>query len=73
MKVELSKDECVNVADFIEIHLLDVIRRDTDIDNLKWVESILSAKAKFEKAVDEVAHELTVTGDLNEKMEDDLK
>ena len=52
MKVELTKDECVNVADFIEIHLLDAIRRDADIDNLKWVESILNAKAKFEKAGD---------------------
>ena len=52
MKVDLTKDECVNMADFIEVHLLDVIRRDPDIDNLKWVESMISAKAKLEKAVD---------------------
>lgn len=27
----------------------------------------------FDQAIDEFAHELTVTGDLNKKMEDDLK
>ena len=53
MKVELTKDQCVNIADFIDVHLLDAIRRDADIDNLAWVESLILAKKALEKAVDE--------------------
>jgi hypothetical protein len=44
MKVELSKDQCRNLAEFIDIHLLDAIRSDPDIDNLRWVESMILAK-----------------------------
>lgn len=53
MKVELTKAQCVAIADLIDVHLLDIIRNDTDIDNLAWVESVLSAKREMEKAVDE--------------------
>lgn len=53
MKVELTKDQCRNVADFIDIHLLDAIRKDEDIDNLAWVESLILAKNAMEKTVDE--------------------
>lgn len=53
MKVELSKDQCRNLAEFIDIHLLDAIRSDPDIDNLRWVESMILAKNALGKAVEE--------------------
>lgn len=53
MKVELSKDQCRNLAEFIDIHLLDAIRSDPDIDNLRWVESMILAKNALDKAVEE--------------------
>jgi len=53
MKVELTKDQCQNAADFIGIYLLEAIRKDEDIDNLAWVESLILAKNAMEKAVDE--------------------
>ena len=53
MKVELTKNQCRNVAEFIEMNLLDVIRNDVDIDNVAWLEDMLDAKRTLEKAVDE--------------------
>lgn len=53
MKVELSKEQCRNLSEFIDIHLLDAIRNDPDIDNLRWVESMIGAKNALEKAVEE--------------------
>ena len=53
MKIELTKDQCNNVAEFIEMNLLDVIRNDVDIDNIAWLESMLDAKRALVKAVDE--------------------
>lgn len=53
MKVELTKSQCINIAEFIETNLLDVIRKDTDLDNLGYVEDLLLAKKTLEKAVKE--------------------
>lgn len=52
MIVELTKDQWRNVVDFIELNLLDVIRRDVDIDNLAWVESMILAKNDIEKELE---------------------
>jgi hypothetical protein len=52
MLVELSKDQWRNIVDFIELNLLDVIRQDIDIDNLKWVESMILAKNEIEKELE---------------------
>ena len=53
VKVELTKIQCQVVAEFIEMNILDVIRNDTDIDNIAWLENMLDAKQVLEKAVDE--------------------
>ena len=53
MKVELSKVQCHVVAEFIEMNILDVIRNDTDIDNIAWLENMLEAKRVLEEAVGE--------------------
>ena len=57
MKVELTKTQCQVVAEFIEMNILDVIRNDTDIDNIAWLENMLDAKKALEKAVDEDEYE----------------
>lgn len=53
MKIDLTKSQCESLIDFIELNLLDVIRRDTDIDNLEWVENILTANTIFHLAIAE--------------------
>lgn len=51
MKIELTKGQCESLAEMIELHLLDIIRKDTDIDNLDWVRNILNAHQMFVEAV----------------------
>lgn len=53
MKIDLTRDQCLALIDYIEFYLLDAIRKDEEIDNLLWVQNIISAKAAFEKAVKE--------------------
>lgn len=56
MKVELTKSQCNNVAEFIGtniLNILDVIRKDTNIEDLGYVVDLLTAKAALEKAVKE--------------------
>ena len=43
MKVELTKDQCKNVAEFIEHNIFDEIRNDVDIDNIEWLRDMLDA------------------------------
>lgn len=43
MKIELTKYQCESLVDFIELNLLDVIRNDPDIDNLRYVRNLLNA------------------------------
>ena len=47
--VRLTKSQCVNVAEFIELHILDVIRNDTDIDSIGWIEDIIGAMRALEE------------------------
>lgn len=49
--VELTKDQCVNLAEFIDLYLLTAIREDEFIDNLAWVESMILAKKELEHTV----------------------
>lgn len=51
MTLELTKDQCVSLIDYIEVNLFDVIRNDTDIDSIIWVRNILDAHRIFEEAV----------------------
>lgn len=53
MKVELSKIQCVNLAGFIELNLLDTIRKEPDIATLDYIEEMLDARNKLIKAVAE--------------------
>lgn len=53
MKVELTKSQCYAIADFIGMNLLDVIRKDTDIESLDYVQNLLTAIDVLQKAVKE--------------------
>lgn len=53
MKVELTKSQCENLAEWIDMHLLDAIRDDEEIDNLKWVKDMVLAMETLEKAAKE--------------------
>lgn len=50
VSLDLTRAQCMNVAEFIEIHLLDSIRSDPDIDNVGWVEDMIGAMRKLEEA-----------------------
>lgn len=51
MKIDLTKPQCESLIDFIELNLLNVIRKDTDIDSLEWVQNILTANTLFHLAI----------------------
>lgn len=53
MKVELTKEQCDNLAEWIELRLLDEIRMDKEIDNLYWVKRMIEAFETFKKAAKE--------------------
>lgn len=53
MKVELTKSQCTNVADFIEIYIFQAIRDDKDMDNIEYLRDMLDAEKALRKAVDE--------------------
>ena len=40
MKVELTKSQCYNIAEFIETNLLDTIRKNVDLDNFGYLEDL---------------------------------
>jgi hypothetical protein len=53
MKVELTKSQCNNLAEFIEIYLLQSIRDDKEMDNLDYLRDLLDAQKALEKAVED--------------------
>ena len=50
MKVDLTKTQIKNLAEFIEFNLLQVIRNDDDIDNILWVGDMCEAYNKLREA-----------------------
>lgn len=44
LMVGLTKSQCKNIVDFIEVYLIDAIRNDHEIDNLNWIEDMLNAR-----------------------------
>jgi hypothetical protein len=51
MKIDLTKSQCESLIDFIELNLMDVIRKDKDIDSLEWVQNIITANTLFHLAI----------------------
>lgn len=52
--VNFTESQIKNMADFIESNLLDVIRRDEDIDNLLWVNDMCEAYDKLREVEESI-------------------
>lgn len=50
MKIDLTKEQCINLAEFIEMHIFEAIRDDVDIDNIEWLRGMLDAQKAFNEA-----------------------
>jgi hypothetical protein len=50
VSVELTKSQCVNVAEFIGFGLIDRIRNDPYLDNVLWIADMVEALKTLEKA-----------------------
>lgn len=48
--VRITRSQAFNVAEFIEIHLIDAIRNDPDLDNVEWIADMLEARKAFKEA-----------------------
>lgn len=48
--VKLTSSQCQNVAEFIEVHLIDAIRSDVDLDNVAWIKDMILAMETLKKA-----------------------
>ena len=47
--IELTKNQCRSLAEFIDCYLLNAIREDEDVDNLAWIWDIVSAWKIFDR------------------------
>ena len=50
---DLTKDEKKSLVCFIEFNLIDVIQRDSSIDNFDWLCNMCSAYKKLKEGVEE--------------------
>lgn len=55
MKIEVTKNQCESVIDFIEWNILEAIRNDESVDNVDWLANILAVRYAMKKAVEEDA------------------
>lgn len=51
LMVALTKSQCKDIVDFIEIYLIDMIRNDDGIDNIDWIEDMLNARNILREAM----------------------
>ena len=54
MNVELTKEQCESLVDFIECELIHSIREDEYLDNLQYVINICDAYKVFKEVADNV-------------------
>lgn len=47
--VELTKVEAGAIANLIELNIFEIIRNDTDIDNIGWLCAVMEVYKKCEK------------------------
>ena len=45
--IDLTQSQCKNIAEFIEFHIFDAIRNDTDLDNINWLVDMVEAYKKL--------------------------
>lgn len=44
--IEITKEEAESLIDLIEVTFFDMIRNDTEIDNMEWIVNIISIYQK---------------------------
>ena len=49
ISVQLTRSQCRNVAEFIEFGLIDRIRNDPDLDNVRWIADMVEAWKVLER------------------------
>lgn len=49
MIVELTKSQCDNLRDFIEIWLFEDVRQDENIDNIAWLHDMTTVWYKLDQ------------------------
>lgn len=47
--VDLTRSQCENIADFIELNIFDFIRNDIEIDNMDWLCDMADAWKKLKE------------------------
>ena len=50
LTVRMTRSQAFNVSEFIEMHLIDVIRNDPDLDNVAWIGDMLDAMRTMREA-----------------------
>lgn len=48
--VNITHDEAESLLDWLEIHLIDDIRGDTDVDSMEWLSNMMSIYNKCKGA-----------------------
>lgn len=52
MEIYISKDECTSLVDLIEFNLINIIREDESIDNIKWLANIIRIYDRAKELID---------------------
>lgn len=50
--IDLTKSQCKNLAEIIQSNIFDIIRNDTDIDNIEWLVDIVEAYKKLREGAE---------------------
>lgn len=50
--IDLTKSQCKNLAEIIQWNIFDIIRNDTDIDNIDWLVDIAEAYKKLKEGAE---------------------
>ena len=48
--INLTKSQCKNLAELLEFNIFEIVRNDTDIDNINWLVDLMDAYTKLKEA-----------------------
>ena len=51
--LNINKDDCKNIADFLEIYFFQNIRDDVDMDNIEYVRGLINAIDELKRVAKE--------------------
>ena len=47
--IDLTKTQCKNLAELLEWNIFEIIRNDTDIDNIDWLVDMMDSYRKLKE------------------------